>query len=213
MNILQEILQAQGGQVVEKLASQFGLDGKDAKKALSNLIPAVAGGIKKTASSTSGLEGLLSKVLNNQELRKSMDSPDILADPKATHAGNEMLSDIFGSKDVSRTVAKQTAQSTGIDLDILKKMLPLVAGLVMSSLNNHGESDNNGLGGLLNSLGGAAKSQQTSSGGLAGLLGGLFGKKQNRSATPTKGGLESLLDFDGDGNVTDDVLDLVKKLF
>lgn len=213
MNILQEILQAQGGQVVEKLASQFGLDGKDAKKALSNLIPAVAGGIKKTASSTSGLEGLLSKVLNNQELRKSMDSPDILADPKATHAGNEMLSDIFGSKDVSRTVAKQTAQSTGIDLDILKKMLPLVAGLVMSSLNKHGESDNNGLGGLLNSLGGAAKSQQTSSGGLAGLLGGLFGKKQNRSATPTKGGLESLLDFDGDGNVTDDVLDLVKKLF
>ena len=49
MNLLQEILSAQDGGVVGQLAQQFGIDAGDASKALSNLIPAIAGGIKKTA--------------------------------------------------------------------------------------------------------------------------------------------------------------------
>ncbi|MFT4629359.1 MAG: hypothetical protein ACI9WC_001939 [Arenicella sp.] len=121
MNILQETLQAQDGRVVEKLASQLGIEAGQAQKALSNLIPAVAGGIKKTSQSTSGIEGLLSKVRSNQERRKSLEMPDILAKPNATQVGNEMLDDMFCSKEVSRTIAKQTAQSTGIDLSTLKK--------------------------------------------------------------------------------------------
>ncbi|MFT5136878.1 MAG: hypothetical protein ACI8XV_001915 [Arenicella sp.] len=117
MNILQEILQAQDGRVVEKLASQLGLDAERAQKALSNLIPAVAGGIKKTA------------------------------------------------------------QSTGIDLGPLKKILPLAAGLVMSSLNMHGESNDGRSGELLGSLCGAPSAVQPRDGGLGGLLSSLFGKK------------------------------------
>jgi hypothetical protein len=104
MNILQEIIQAQDGQLVRKLTSQFGLDEKQANKALSNLIPALPVALKKTARSTSGLEGLLSKMLSNQELRKSVEMPDILAESKATQAGNEMLGNILGSKDVLRRI-------------------------------------------------------------------------------------------------------------
>jgi hypothetical protein len=209
MNLLQEILKAQGGNVVGQLASQFGLDPQDAAKALSNLIPAIAGGVKKAASSQSSLESLLGKVEANRDLRGAMENPSILGQPQATNDGNEILADIFGSKDVSRTVAGQTAKSTGIDLGILKKMLPLVAGLVMSSLNKRGQSSNGGLGGLLGSLAGAAQPKR--SGGLAGLLSGLLGggrKQQSQSS-----GLESLLDFDGDGDIADDVLNLAKKLF
>jgi hypothetical protein len=79
MNILKEILQAQDGQVVEKLASQLDLDPGQAQKALSNLTPVVAGGIKKKPQSTSCIKGLLSKVRSNQELRKSYEIQDILA--------------------------------------------------------------------------------------------------------------------------------------
>ncbi|NND00973.1 MAG: DUF937 domain-containing protein [Gammaproteobacteria bacterium] len=210
MNILQELLKSQNGQVVGQLASQFGLDTKDASKALSNLIPAIAGGIRKTAKSPSGLESLIAKVEANQELRRAVDRPKVLAQPQATEAGNQILGDIFGSKEVSRTVAAQTAKSTGLDLGVLKKMLPLIAGLVMSSLDKQGKSTGGGLGDLLGGQTGQRVETKKQS-GLGGLLGGLFGKKSRQSQA--SGGLESMLDFDGDGDIADDVLDLARKLF
>jgi len=209
VNILQESIKAQGGQVVGQLANQFGLNPADAVKALSNLIPAVAGGVKKAAQSSSGLESLISKVESNADIRQSLDVPDTLGSAQSTQAGNEILGDIFGSKDVSRTVANQTAKSTGLDLAILKKMLPLVAGLVMSSLSKRGQASGGGLGELLGGLAGSAQPQR--GGGLGGLLRGLLGggRTQQRQSS----GIESMLDFDGDGNIADDVLDLAKKLF
>ena len=209
MNILQEILKAQNGEVVGQLASQFGLNTSDAEKALTNLIPAVAGGVKKAASSRNSLESLLDKVQANQDMRRSLESPNVLGNPELANQGNEVLADIFGSKDVSRTVAGQTSKSTGVDLGILKKMLPLVAGLVMSSLNQKGKNTSGGLEGLLGGLSGTRQTQ--SSTGLGGLLGKLFGSAKKPQAP--SGGLESFLDFDGDGNVADDVLNLAKKLF
>ena len=210
MNILQDLLGSQGGDVVGQLASQFGISPDDAKKALSNLVPAVAGGIKKTAQSKTGLESLLSKVQSNQDLRQAADRPSVLEQQQTTQSGNDILGDIFGSKDVSRTVAGNTAQATGLDLGMLKKMLPLVAGLVMSQLNNRSTSSGGGLGDLLGSLAGAQKPAR--SGGLGGLLGSLLGggrAAQKRQSS----GLESLLDFDGDGNIADEVLDMAKKMF
>jgi len=210
MNILQEILKSGNGKIVGQIASQFGLDESDAAKALANLIPAVAGGIKKTATSTSGLEALVSKIEANRDVQQSFDSPEILTEAAATQSGNEILGDIFGSKEVSRTVAGQTAKSTGLDLGILKKMLPLVAGVVMSSLNKRGSQSSGGLGGLLGNLAGAAQ-HQPRRGGLGGLLGSLLGG--GRQKAQQSSGIESLLDFDGDGSVADDVLNLARKLF
>lgn len=210
MNILQEIIKSQGGNVVGQLADQFGLSQEDAQKALTNLIPVVAGGIKKQAQSQSGLEALLDKVNNNREVRKSIDQPDILGTPEATARGNEILGDIFGSKEVSRNVADKTANVTGLDFTMLKKMLPLVAGVVMSSLNKKSSGVNGGLGGLLGSLAGAAMQPKRNSGLLGGLLGSLMGGGRKQRQTS---GLESLLDFDGDGSVADEMLDLAKKMF
>ena len=224
MNIIEEILKANGGQVVGQLAQQFGLNQADAGKALSNLIPAIAGGIKKTAQSKTGLESLITKVNQNQDFGDAINRPDVLGKTESTQQGNEILGDIFGSKDVSRTVANQTAQSTGIDLGVLKKMLPLVAGLVMSSLNKRGQAaspsgsgSGGGLGELLGGLASQSAGQQAqpSKGGIGALLGRLLGGGRARQQTQKaqSSGLESLLDFDGDGSVADDVLNLAKKLF
>ena len=212
MNILQELIKSQNGQVVDQLASQFGVSQAEAQAALSNLIPAISRGVKKTASSQSGLEELLSKVATNRDLRGAVENPGVLSQSQSQDVGNEILGQIFGSKDVSRQVASQSAQSTGLDVSMLKKMLPLVAGLVMSSLNKKGESQGTDLGGLLGSLAGA---QNASRGGLGGLLGGLLGggRRAAKQQKQTRAGLESFLDMDGDGSVADDVAELARKLF
>ncbi|MFT4629358.1 MAG: hypothetical protein ACI9WC_001940 [Arenicella sp.] len=63
-------------------------------------------------------------------------------------------------------------------------MLPLVAGLAMSSLNKHGESNNAEIGGLLGGLSGASNAVQPRNGGLVGLLRSLF--KKNDLQQPAK---------------------------
>jgi hypothetical protein len=114
--------------------------------------------------------------------------------PEATdvNKGNEVLGQIFGTKEVSRTVAADAAGKTGIDPAVLKKMLPILAMLVGGYLSARaGGSGAQGSGGL---------------GGLGSILGSVLGGEK------AGGGLGSLLDLDGDGNPLDDIIGMAGKL-
>ena len=112
--------------------------------------------------------------------------------------GNEVLGQIFGSKDVSRTVAQSAASKTGLDPALLKKMLPMLAMLVagyMAKQRNAGA--------------GAQPSQPSSGGGLGDLLGGVLGGLGGGGAASgagASGGIGSMLDMNGDGNPLDDIM-------
>ncbi|MGO8557822.1 DUF937 domain-containing protein, partial [Rhizobium ruizarguesonis] len=54
--------------------------------------------------------------------------------PEGISDGNNILAQLFGSKEVSRSVAAQAAQMTGIGQDIYKQMLPLLADTLMGWL-------------------------------------------------------------------------------
>lgn len=123
--------------------------------------------------------------------------------PTPAEPGNEILGQIFGSKEVSRTVAGQASQSTGIDPALLKKMLPLLAMAVtgyLASQKAGGASSDGGQGGGLGGMLGQV---------LGGVMGGGLG-----GAAPSGGlgGLASLIDLDGDGNPLDDILGMAGRL-
>ena len=83
---------------------------------------------------------------------------DFLYQAIAHHQGHQkFLGHLFGSKDVSREVASHAAGSTGLDEGLMKKMLPVVASLVMGSMSKQatagGASGADGsVGGLLGQL-------------------------------------------------------------
>src|SRR5262245_28646427 len=81
---------------------------------------------------------------------------------------------IFGSPDVSRAVADQAQQFSGVSSDILKKMLPVLAGIVMS--------------GLMGSKPGKAAPQgRTASSDAGGALGDILGQIFGRGAPAPSG--------------------------
>ncbi len=177
MSLLKTILEAQGGASVGQLAKQFGLDSSQTNSALAQLIPALAGGLKNNVNQ-GGLGSLIS-ALNKGNHQQYLDNPSQLANQETALDGNAILGHLFGSKEVSREVAGRASNSTGIDSSLLKKMLPIVATMVMGGL-----------------------SKQSSAGGnLAQLLGG----SQNQSSG-IEGLLTSFLDEDGDGSMVDDLL-------
>ncbi len=182
---LTDILAQAGG--LQSLARDLGVSEDQAAAGAEALLPAILGGMKKQAQAQpAGLEGLggLLGQLGGGGLLDQVLSPQ-RTDPAP---GNDVLGQIFGSKDVSRTVADNASSTSGLDAGLLRKMLPLLAMLVTGYLARQGQG---------------AQAPQAG-GGLGGLLGGLLGGGGGNAGG--LGGLGALLDQDGDGNALDDIL-------
>lgn len=187
-----EVLSQMGG--ISSMASQLGISEQEAARGTDALAPAVLGGFKKQAQSQpgglDGLGGLLGQLGGGNLLDDALKSQ-----PAHVDRGNDVLGQIFGSKDVSRTVAQNASSRSGLDPALLKKMLPILAMMVA---------------GYMAKQRGAAAQGSPRSGGLASLLSGVFGRG-GRSAGAGAGvaGLASLLDMNKDGNPLDDILRMV----
>ena len=195
------MLQQSGG--IAAIASQLGVSPEVAEQGAAALLPAVVGGFSKHADNAGGGEGGLGSLigmlggLGGASLAGDVLSPE----PTDVDKGNDVLGQIFGSKDVSRTVATHAAGQTGIDPALLKKMLPILAMLVAGYMSHQasgaqGQQSGGGLGGMLGSvLGSVLGGQSAQSGsGMGGLLGGVLGSMLG--AGQTRGG----------GNALDDIL-------
>ncbi len=189
-----DMLEQMGG--IQSMAREFGVSESQAASGAAALLPAILGGFKKqTQGQPAGLEGLVG-MLGGLGGGGLMD--EVLA-PKATNVspGNDILGQIFGSRDVSRTVAQNAAGQTGLDPTLLKKMLPVLAMLVAGHMAKQGR---------------ASAAPQTDGGGLADMLGGMLGGGTQGAATSGGPGLASMLDLNGDGNPLDDILGMAGKL-
>src|SRR5687767_5489247 len=124
---INDILAQAGG--LQSIARELGVSESQAAQGSAALLPAILGGFKKQAQTQpGGLEGLggLLGQLGGGSLLDDVLSPQ----PTDVNRGNDVLGQIFGSKDVSRTVAQSAAARSGLDPSLLKKMLPMLAMLV-----------------------------------------------------------------------------------
>ncbi len=181
MNLLETILNSQNGDAVRQLAQNFGLDQDQAASAISNLVPALSSGLMRNISTGDGLTSLLGALGGGQH-QKYLDDVSTLGQPETVADGNGILSHILGSKDVSRQVARTASRQSGVGEDVLKKMLPVVASLVMGALSKQGSS-----------LGAAAQPQSAGGSDIMGMI-------------------SSFLDSNKDGSIADDVLGIVGRM-
>lgn len=172
---LSQILQQSG--VIESMARELNIDEQTARIGAGALLPAIVAGVGRTATqaapaasggglgdligglvggsgAAAGGLGGLGGILLNQVLNTN---------PTPTQPGNDILGQIFGSKDVSRGVAEEVSGSTGIPASLLKQMLPILAMAVVGYMMNRG-------GDGQTQAGGTADAQ----GGMGGALGGIL---------------------------------------
>jgi hypothetical protein len=182
---------------LESMARELGVSKSQASSGAEALVPAILGGFKKQAQSQPeglhGLESLLGRLGGGGLL------DDVLA-PEPTHAdrGNGVLEQIFGSKDVSRTVAQSAAERSGVDPSVLKKMLPMLAMVVAGYMARQGTS-------------GAQARGRPNIEGADGSSGSLFGDPAEAADDKSRG-WASMLDLNGDGNTLDDILGMARKV-
>lgn len=201
---MSEMLSRTGG--LQSMARELGISDVQAASGAEALLPAILGGFKKQAQAQpAGLEGLggLLGQLGGGSLLDQLLAPE----PTDVSRGNDVLGQIFGSRDVSRTVAQSAAAQTGLEPSLLKKMLPMLAMLVAGFM----AKQQGGSFGLPQQ----GSAPAAPGGGLGDLLGGVLGGLaggRTAAAAPSgplgSGGLASMLDLNGDGNALDDILRL-----
>ena len=193
MNIEQMLEQTQA---VDAISRELGVDPTTAKAGAAALLPSILSGFQNpvTASGQAPVQGG-----TPGSAFPSLDGPDgvlgtirglgggalldnvISTEPTDVGKGNQILGQIFGSKDGSRAVAASAAEQSGVQPSLLKKMLPILAmvaaGYVMKRAGQSG-----GLGGVFgspastDSTPGTKQSQPTGSGDILSELIGAAGK-------------------------------------
>lgn len=181
MNILDMILEAQNGGAVSEVARNFGIEERQARDVFAEVVPPFTRGMQRNTQKQGGMDDLIGAI-NRGKHGNYLDDLASLSNPSTTKDGNDILGHVFGSKDVSRNVAKHAGSRTGIDPALIKKILPIVAAIAMGVLSKKGKTTS------------APTSAPSSQGGGLGDI------------------LSSVLDTDKDGSMLDDLIGMAGKM-
>ncbi|MDD2590039.1 MAG: DUF937 domain-containing protein [Fermentimonas sp.] len=194
MDITELLNSSLGQSIIQNVASQFGMDQKEASGAVSAAIPTILAGMTKNAQSKEGAESL------NRAIESKHDGSllDNLSGILQGHTqelqqdGDGILGHVFGNK--RSAVEQGISNKTGVSSSKIGPLLSTLAPIVMAYLGKE------------------KRQTSTNAGGLGDLLGGLMGgAKQSRSGGGIMDLISGALDKDGDGDAMDDILDMFSK--
>jgi hypothetical protein len=174
--------QAQGGAAIDNMARQFGLSPDQVQRATAALLPAFAMGLQRTATNPSAMEQFF-KLMSAGHYPNFFESAAQAFTPQARQEGTTVLNQLFGSDDVSRRVAQQAAAVSGVGVDILQQMLPLMAGIFAGGLAQFARSGP--MATALNPEPKPSSPSQTGLGAWADLWSGFLGEGAKAAAAPT----------------------------
>ena len=126
MNMSQAL---QDSGAIDSMAQQFGIDRATALQAANAMLPAIVAGMGRdhVGAGDSRDGGGLGSILGGALGGGGGLLEDVLSPGETNPApGNDILGQIFGSKDVSRGVAEEAAGITGLPAVLLKRMLPVL---------------------------------------------------------------------------------------
>ncbi|WP_095088446.1 DUF937 domain-containing protein [Mesorhizobium sophorae] len=127
------LAQAQNGNGMQALAQQYGLSMQQTQAAVAALLPAFSQGLQRNTADPYGLGAFMTAMASGQHAKYFEDATRAFS-PQGVDEGNGILGHLFGSKDLSRAVASQAAQASGVSQQILQQMLPTIASMVMGGL-------------------------------------------------------------------------------
>jgi hypothetical protein len=169
---------------VSAISRELGVDQATAERGAAILLPSilsafqnpVAASEAETSATPSafpglgGLGGLLNVIggLGGGSLLDDATS----SEPTDTGKGNEILGQIFGSKDGSRAIAASASAQSGVEPSLLKKMLPILAMVAAGYVVKHAGG---GLGHSTRETGGAESGRLGQSDPSGGILGQILG--------------------------------------
>ena len=139
MRFIDSLTESGGQDSIGAIGRKLELGPSETNTLIDAVAPALLRSLQKQTASSDGV-GSLTRALETGGHQRYLDDPNLVGTADAVVDGNKILGHLFGSKDVSRNVAANAANSTGIDASLIKKALPMLAGLAMATLSRKSDS-------------------------------------------------------------------------
>lgn len=190
---------------MDQLARQLGVDEATASQAASAALPALLGGLQANARDERGAGSILDAL---QQHRGSIFDEGIDFDKVDTNDGEKISSHIFGSNQDQVVHALGGAGGSGMSGQLIRKLLPLLAPIVLSYLAKQMQGRGRAPGGAGGSGGPSLPTQQSGQpreagapGSLQDMLGEVLGGAASGSAAQT--GRQQSREQAGGGGILD----------
>lgn len=118
---------------LDGIAKAFGIDPAQAAPAVASLAEAVTSRLTRLTLSRGGIADIID-LMGDANAQKSIADPSTAASPATIDEGNRVLDVLIGDKHVSRGIAARAASQSGIDVELAKKLLPVVASMMVGGL-------------------------------------------------------------------------------
>jgi hypothetical protein len=134
--------EAQQNAMASPLAKEFGLSAEEQARAFAALAPAFWLGLRNSTADPFGVAAFWQQFAAGQ-YKPYFDNPFAAMTPKGQADGNRVLETLFGSPQIARAVALQVEAATGIAQDVVKRMMPVMANMMMGGLQRQAEEFEN----------------------------------------------------------------------
>tara|TARA_R110002012_G_scaffold81945_2_gene207373 strand:- start:54053 stop:54691 length:639 start_codon:yes stop_codon:yes gene_type:complete len=180
-----------GKTIISGVAGQSNQSESKTQDVLTMALPVLIQAMKRNAASPQGADGLMGALSNGNHDGSILDNLGGLfsggVDDAVVNDGDKILNHVLGSKKAN--VENAIGARAGIDSGSVTQILKMAAPILMGVLGKQSREQN-----------------VSNSSGIESMLGGLLG---GNSPQQEQSFLESILDADGDGNIIDDVADMV----
>ncbi|MBK9079911.1 MAG: DUF937 domain-containing protein [Hyphomicrobium sp.] len=144
MTIAPILKTAEAKAAIDGITRAYGLDAAQVAPVVDSLSEALTTRFTRMMLSRGGVADVVG-LLGSQEAARTLDDPKSLTDPAVVDEGNHVLDVLIGNKHVSRGIAARTASRTGIDVEVAKKLLPVVASMMVGGLQKQAQPEINKL--------------------------------------------------------------------
>jgi len=182
-SLLQTLLGQLSGDSLGAITDQLGIDEGTAQKAVGLALPLLIGSLNRNSSSADGAQALTKAVARDHDGSILSDLASNLMQPKVQKDGLAILGHVLGAK--KENVGNSLGKASGLDSAQVIQLLSMLAPVVLGA------------------IGKAQRQKNLDAQGVASLL-----TQEREQASSTLPGIAQLLDMDGDGDVTDEMISL-----
>lgn len=172
---------------IKQISSQLGADDATTQQAISAALPMLLGAMDRNTNSPDGAQALAGALQRDHDGSILNDVPGALSKQETLQDGQAILGHVLGNR--QGNVEQGISKATGLDMGSTDQLMSMLAPLVMGALGQIQKQENLDADGVSNLL-----------------------TKERQQSESSLGGLAQLLDMDGDGDVTDEIIGLGSSL-
>jgi hypothetical protein len=182
-SVFEQLLSQLSGGAVDQIGKQVGVPPQQAQQVVGMALPLLIGALSRNTSSPDGAASLAGALKRDHDGSILGNLAQAVGKPETAQDGSAILGHVLGAQQPN--VVNSVSRATKLDANQVGQILAILAPIILGA------------------LGKTQRSRHLDDQGLSALL-----QQERKTVATTSSGLTQLLDMDGDGDVSEEIVSL-----